>query len=120
MALVVHMPCQAVCVPPLQGLATARFWTPADYIQSQRVRARANIHFRRAFKVRIVHAFFKHLHACSDLSLCSPLLLLLLKDVDVLITPTTPCTAPPIPRGALAGGASDLGQVGLSFVRVIS
>ncbi|GIL89123.1 hypothetical protein Vretimale_16172 [Volvox reticuliferus] len=35
------------------ALSNARFWSPADYLQAQRIRARANVHFRRVFsKVR--------------------------------------------------------------------
>lgn len=58
------------------ALSNVRFWTPADYIQAQRIRARCNAHFRRV-----------------------------LSRVDVIATPTTPITAPPIHPTALAGGA---------------
>lgn len=64
------------------ALANSRFWTPADYLQAQRVRARANVHFRRA-----------------------------LAQVDVLVTPTTPIPAPPIHPSALKAGESNLEQV---------
>ncbi|KAL6752392.1 fatty acid amide hydrolase [Haematococcus lacustris] len=66
------------------SLDTARFFTAADYVHCQRIRRRATHHFRAA-----------------------------MQDVDVLVTPSTPCTAPPIPVGALTGGNSNLGQTSL-------
>jgi len=64
------------------SLDVVKHWTTADYIQAQRIRARGDIHFRRA-----------------------------LSEVDCLLVPTTGVTAPRIPYGALSGGCSDLGQV---------
>lgn len=61
------------------NLALARTFTAADYVKSQRVRTRLIAHFQRA-----------------------------LQDVDVILTPATGLTAPPIPAAALAGGESDL------------
>ncbi|KAG2486612.1 hypothetical protein HYH03_014780 [Edaphochlamys debaryana] len=64
------------------ALATARFWGAPDYLQAQRIRARANVHFRRV-----------------------------LSDVHVIATPTTPIPAPRIHPAALSGGESNLQQV---------
>ncbi|GLC33742.1 hypothetical protein PLESTB_000111000 [Pleodorina starrii] len=64
------------------ALSNARFWRPADYLQAQRIRARANIHFRRV-----------------------------LSKVHVIATPTTPIPAPRIHPQALQGGESNLRQV---------
>ncbi|EFJ49246.1 hypothetical protein VOLCADRAFT_89962 [Volvox carteri f. nagariensis] len=73
------------------ALANARFWSPADYLQAvgrtgpggeaQRIRARANVHFRRV-----------------------------LSKVHVIATPTTPIPAPRIHPLALQGGESNLRQ----------
>ncbi|PNW86966.1 hypothetical protein CHLRE_02g103350v5 [Chlamydomonas reinhardtii] len=64
------------------ALANSRFWNSADYIQAQRIRARANVHFRRV-----------------------------LSQVHVLATPTTPIPSPRIHPAALTGGESNLQQV---------
>ncbi|MBI4787730.1 MAG: amidase [Chloroflexi bacterium] len=61
------------------NLALAREFTSRDYIQAQRVRTRTIAHFNRA-----------------------------LEQVDAIVTPTTGCTAPPIPPDALPDGESDL------------
>jgi Asp-tRNA(Asn)/Glu-tRNA(Gln) amidotransferase A subunit family amidase len=60
-------------------LALARSLTAFDYLQAQRVRTRALAHFRRV-----------------------------MEEVDVIITPTSGCTAPMIPPDALPDGESDL------------
>ncbi|KXZ42730.1 hypothetical protein GPECTOR_121g430 [Gonium pectorale] len=64
------------------ALANARFWSPADYLQAQRIRARANVHFRRV-----------------------------LGQVHMIATPATPAPAPRIHPDALTGGESNLRQV---------
>ncbi len=61
------------------NLALARMFTARDYIKAQRVRTQMMVSFGRA-----------------------------LKKVDVIITPTTGLTAPPIPPAALPDGESDL------------
>lgn len=61
------------------NLALARSFTARDYLQAQRVRTRAQQHFRRV-----------------------------LEQVNVILTPATGCTAPAIPRDALPDGESDL------------
>lgn len=61
------------------SLALARSLGSADYIQAQRVRSEAMQAFESAFR-----------------------------DCDVIVTPTTGCTAPKIRQLALAGGESDL------------
>lgn len=63
------------------ALGIVRHWTSADYLTAQRIRARGTAHLRRA------------LTACH-----------------VIATPTTPITAPAIPRGVAQGGLSDLVQ----------
>ncbi|GLI59671.1 hypothetical protein VaNZ11_001610, partial [Volvox africanus] len=64
------------------ALSNARFWCPADYLQAQRIRARANVHFRQV-----------------------------LSKVHLIVTPTTPIPAPRIHPQALQGGESNLRQV---------
>ncbi|KAG2454611.1 hypothetical protein HYH02_000452 [Chlamydomonas schloesseri] len=64
------------------ALSNSRFWNSADYIQAQRIRARANVHFRRV-----------------------------LSQVHVIATPTTPIPSPRIHPAALTGGESNLQQV---------
>lgn len=64
------------------NLALARLFTARDYIQAQRIRARAIAHFNRV-----------------------------LEQVDVIVTPATACAAPPIPADALPDGESDLGTL---------
>uniref|UniRef100_A0A7S3QM47 Amidase domain-containing protein n=1 Tax=Dunaliella tertiolecta TaxID=3047 RepID=A0A7S3QM47_DUNTE len=73
------------------ALDISKNWKPADYIQAQRCRARTTIHFEKA-----------------------------MKDVDVLITPTTPMTAPAIPPNAPTKGLSDIAQVSevMRFIQV--
>ena len=61
------------------NLALARALSAQDYIKAQRVRHRMINHLNSAFK-----------------------------QVDMIVTPTTGITAPPIKSGALAGGESDL------------
>jgi Asp-tRNA(Asn)/Glu-tRNA(Gln) amidotransferase A subunit family amidase len=61
------------------NLALARAFTAQDYLQAQRVRTRAIAHFNRA-----------------------------LEEVDVIVTPATGRTAPPIAPDALPDGESDL------------
>ncbi len=61
------------------NLALARRFTSLDYVQAQRVRTRLLANFGRV-----------------------------LKDVDVILTPSTGLVAPPIPEAALRGGESDL------------
>jgi Asp-tRNA(Asn)/Glu-tRNA(Gln) amidotransferase A subunit family amidase len=61
------------------NLALARACTAGDYIKAQRVRTRMISHFNRV-----------------------------LETVDLIITPTTGVTAPPITAGASRGGESDL------------
>jgi Asp-tRNA(Asn)/Glu-tRNA(Gln) amidotransferase A subunit family amidase len=61
------------------NLALARACTAGDYIKAQRARTRMISHFNRV-----------------------------LKTVDVILTPTTAVTAPPITPGASCGGESDL------------
>lgn len=61
------------------SLALAGMLRSEDYVHAQRVRTR----------------LVRHLHELGSL-------------VDVLATPTTPCTAPRIPRDALASGESNL------------
>ena len=61
------------------GLALARSMTATDYIHAQRIRRRLCDHVDRA-----------------------------LSDVDVIATPATACTAPPLAPDALAGGESNL------------
>jgi len=61
------------------NLALARALSTLDYIQAQRVRHRMINHLDHVFK-----------------------------QVDIIITPTTGITAPPIKPGALVGGESDL------------
>ncbi len=61
------------------NLAMARSLTSRDYIKAQRVRTMA------------IREFFR-----------------ILDDVDVIITPSTACTAPPIPNDALPDGESNL------------
>jgi Asp-tRNA(Asn)/Glu-tRNA(Gln) amidotransferase A subunit family amidase len=61
------------------NLALARMFTARDYIKAQRVRTQLTASFGRA-----------------------------LEQVDVVITPTTGLTAPPIPPAALPDGESDL------------
>jgi Asp-tRNA(Asn)/Glu-tRNA(Gln) amidotransferase A subunit family amidase len=61
------------------NLAMARRFTAYDYVQAQRVRTRMLANFGRV-----------------------------LKDVDVIVTPSTGLVAPPIPEAALRGGESDL------------
>ena len=61
------------------NLAMARRFTSSDYVQAQRVRTRLLANFGRV-----------------------------LKEVDVIMTPSTGLVAPPIPETALRGGESDL------------
>jgi Asp-tRNA(Asn)/Glu-tRNA(Gln) amidotransferase A subunit family amidase len=61
------------------SLALARAFTAQDYVLAQRARARVMRNFDKV-----------------------------LKDVDMILTPTTAIVAPPIPRGALPYGNSDL------------
>jgi Asp-tRNA(Asn)/Glu-tRNA(Gln) amidotransferase A subunit family amidase len=61
------------------NLALARRFTTMDYVKAQQIRTRLLAHFERAFA-----------------------------QVDVIITPATALTAPPIPKAALPGGESDL------------
>jgi Asp-tRNA(Asn)/Glu-tRNA(Gln) amidotransferase A subunit family amidase len=61
------------------NLALARQFTSTDYVLAQRVRTRMMRHFHEAFQ-----------------------------QVDMVITPSTAITAPPIPKAALPGGESDL------------
>jgi Asp-tRNA(Asn)/Glu-tRNA(Gln) amidotransferase A subunit family amidase len=61
------------------NLALISNFTAFDYIQAQRVRTRTINSFKRAFE-----------------------------QVDLILTPTTGCPAPPIPADALAMGESDL------------
>ncbi|MEW5316317.1 MAG: hypothetical protein WDW38_007696 [Sanguina aurantia] len=61
------------------ALSIVRFWTPADYVTAQCIRARATTHFNRVFET-----------------------------CDVIITPSTPLTAPPAHPTALQSGESDL------------
>ncbi len=63
-------------------LQMIRTISPTDYLQAQRVRTRTLAHFRRA-----------------------------LEQVDVIATPATAITAPPIPERALPEGESHLSQV---------
>lgn len=64
------------------NLALGRAATARDYVQAQRMRTRALAHFAQAFA-----------------------------EVDVLVSPTTAVTAPPIPNGGLSDGWSDLSVV---------
>ncbi len=64
------------------NLAIGRACTSRDYLQAQRIRTRAMAHFANA-----------------------------LKHVDVIVTPTTAITAPPIRGDVLPGGESDLSVV---------
>jgi Asp-tRNA(Asn)/Glu-tRNA(Gln) amidotransferase A subunit family amidase len=61
------------------NLALGRAFTAGDYLRAQRVRTRMMAHFNRV-----------------------------LKTVDVILTPTTAVTAPPIAAEAISGGESDL------------
>jgi Asp-tRNA(Asn)/Glu-tRNA(Gln) amidotransferase A subunit family amidase len=61
------------------NLALARAFAASDYVQAQQVRTRLIANFNRA-----------------------------LKQVDVIVTPTTGLTAPIIPKAALSSGESDL------------
>jgi Asp-tRNA(Asn)/Glu-tRNA(Gln) amidotransferase A subunit family amidase len=58
----------------------ARALSARDYLQAQRIRTRTTAHFYRA-----------------------------LQEADVIVTPTTGCTAPPIRADALRWGESDIG-----------
>lgn len=64
------------------NLAIGRAFTSRDYVQAQRMRTRAMTNFNKA-----------------------------LADVDVILTPATAVTAPPIPADAIADGESDLSVV---------
>jgi Asp-tRNA(Asn)/Glu-tRNA(Gln) amidotransferase A subunit family amidase len=61
------------------SLAVASGFEAAHYLNAQKIRTRIERHFRRAFE-----------------------------HCDVIITPTLPCTAPPIKPAALVAGESDL------------
>ncbi|MEK7311568.1 MAG: amidase family protein, partial [Chloroflexota bacterium] len=63
-------------------LAIGRACTSRDYLQAQRIRTRAMAHFANA-----------------------------LKQVDVIVTPTTAITAPPIRADVVPSGESDLSVV---------
>jgi Asp-tRNA(Asn)/Glu-tRNA(Gln) amidotransferase A subunit family amidase len=63
-------------------LTLAESLTARDYLKAQRFRTRLSTHFQRAFQ-----------------------------DVDVILTPTTGCTAPPIHPDALQYGELNLGMV---------
>src|SRR5688572_325451 len=60
------------------SLLLAHHLAPTDYVHAQRLRRRVSAHVARA-----------------------------LEDVDVLVTPTTACTAPPVPPDALATGEAN-------------
>lgn len=72
------------------GLMAARKWTGAHYVAAQRVRTRGIAHFRAA-----------------------------LQQADVLVTPSTPCTAPAISPAAYNGGMSDLNKTS-AIMRFVS
>ncbi|MBT6176778.1 MAG: amidase [Deltaproteobacteria bacterium] len=64
------------------NMALAQKFTSADYVTAQRVRTRALNDFKKIFE-----------------------------SVDVVVSPTTGCTAPNIPAAALENGISDVGQL---------
>ena len=63
-------------------MALAEKFTSADYVTAQRIRTRALQDFEKIFET-----------------------------VDVVVSPTTGCTAPTIPEAALKNGISDVGQL---------
>lgn len=63
------------------NLALARAFSSSDYLLAQRARTRVMAHFNRA-----------------------------LAGVDIIVTPSTGLAAPPIPKGALPEGESDLSK----------
>ncbi len=64
------------------NMALAEKFTSADYVTAQRIRTRALADFKKIFE-----------------------------KVDVVVSPTTGCTAPTIPEAALKNGISDVGQL---------
>ncbi len=64
------------------NMALAEKFTSADYVTAQRIRTRALQDFKKIFE-----------------------------KVDVVVSPTTGCTAPTIPEAALKNGISDVGQL---------
>ncbi len=100
--------------PHLTLLARLQFLTPADYLQAQRIRARATVHWRRAFQARHIlgciawrrsaittsRAGGAHVHL---LRLAGDRARVLAQGIDVLFLPTAAITAPPIPKAILQG-----------------
>ncbi len=74
--------------------------------------ARTNLALGRRFRATdLVHAL-RHKHALTREHVA------LMEKVDAIVTPTTPCVAPPIPEAALPEGESNL-QVSDSLMRFI-
>ena len=73
------------------SLAIAGVFTGAHYVQSQKIRTRLEIHFRKVFDI-----------------------------VDIICTPTTPVAAPIIRENALQSGVSDLVQTAMLMRYVLA